>query len=189
MWRWRCIGRWSGTGVEVTATAPVGGVFDVERFFLSCLANTTTVTLPLAVAYLLLAYDDSYDIYERPADVLLEPYAATVPGLFDMEHFWDDLLAGLPPTSRELLTASFFRAVARSTRRCPLRTCSCRCTGSGSAAPTSPWSGSPSSITSTAGSRPCPARWSGSGPLTDPPAVEACRCQRCVIDLFRQGSR
>ena len=98
-------------GVEVTATAPVGGVFDVERFFLSSIANETTVTLPLAVAYLLLAYDDIYDVYERPSDVFREPYASTVPGLFDMRHFWDDILAGLPPTSRELLTASYFRAV------------------------------------------------------------------------------
>jgi hypothetical protein len=53
-WPWRCIGCWS-VAVEVTATAPVGGVFDVERFFLSSIANETTVTLPLAVAYLLLA--------------------------------------------------------------------------------------------------------------------------------------
>jgi hypothetical protein len=81
-------------GVEVTATAPVGGVFDVERFFLSCLANTTTVTLPLSVA----------------------------PGLFDME----------------------------------------------------PWSGCRASITSTAGSRPCPARWTGSGLLTE----RCCPCRQ-----------
>ena len=106
--------------VEVTATAPVGGVFDVERFFLSSIANTTTVTLPLSVAYLLLAYDDIYDIYGRPADVFREPYASTVPGLLDMRHFWDDILAGLPPTSRELLRASFFRAV-RSNPDHPMR--------------------------------------------------------------------
>ena len=29
-----------------------------------------------------------------------------------MEHFFDDVLAGLPPTSRELLRASYFRAVS-----------------------------------------------------------------------------
>jgi hypothetical protein len=106
--------------VEVTATATVGGVFDVERFFLSSIANETTVTLPLYVSYILLAYDDIYDIYARPADVFRQPYASRVPGLFDMEHFFDDVLAGLPPTSRELLRASFFRAV-RSNPDHPLR--------------------------------------------------------------------
>jgi hypothetical protein len=34
-----------------------------------------------------------------------------VPGLFDMRHFFDDVLAGMPATSRELLTASYFREV------------------------------------------------------------------------------
>ena len=98
--------------VEVTATATVGGVFDPERFFLLGIADTTTVTVPLYISYLLLAYDDLYDVYRRPVDVFRQPYAATVPGLFDMRHFFDDVLAGLPPTSRELLTASYFRAVS-----------------------------------------------------------------------------
>jgi hypothetical protein len=98
--------------VEVTATAIVGAVLDVERFFLSGIADTTTVTVPLYVSYLLLAYDDIYDVYRRPADVFRQPYAATVPGLFDMRHFFDDVLAGLPPTSSELLRAPYFRAVS-----------------------------------------------------------------------------
>jgi pimeloyl-ACP methyl ester carboxylesterase len=61
--------------VDVTATPTVGGVLDVERFFLSAIADETTVTLPLYVAYILLAYDDVYDIYARPAEVFRRPYA------------------------------------------------------------------------------------------------------------------
>ncbi len=97
--------------VDVTATATVGGVFDVERFFLSAIADETTLTLPLYVAYVLLAYDDIYNVFKQPEDVFRRPYASTVPGLFDMRHFFDDVLAGLPPTSRELLRSSYFRAV------------------------------------------------------------------------------
>ena len=48
--------------VDVTATATAGGVLDVERFFLSSIADESTVTLPPYVAYILLAYDDVYDI-------------------------------------------------------------------------------------------------------------------------------
>jgi hypothetical protein len=98
-------------GVEVTATATVGGVFDIERFFLLGIANTTTPTVPLYVTYLLLAYDDIYDVYGRRSDVFREPYTGRVPGLFDMRHYFDDVVAALPPTSRELLTASWFQAV------------------------------------------------------------------------------
>jgi hypothetical protein len=70
------------------------------------------LTVPLYVSYILLAYDDIYDVFDRPSDVFRQPYASTVPGLFDMQHFFDDVLAGMPPTSRELLTPSFFRAVS-----------------------------------------------------------------------------
>ena len=106
--------------VEVTATATVGGVFDVEHFFLSALANDTVVTVPLYVSYLLLAYDDIYDLFDRPAEVFRQPYAATVAGLFDMRHYFDDIVAALPPTSRELLRPSFLRAVLEN-RDHPLR--------------------------------------------------------------------
>jgi hypothetical protein len=97
--------------VDLTATATVGGVFDVEPFLLSGIADEVTATVPLYIAYLLLAYDDIYDVHGRAEDVFRRPYAATVPGLFDMRHFFDDVLAGLPPTSRELLRASHVRAV------------------------------------------------------------------------------
>ena len=36
----------------------------------------------------------------RTSDVFRQPYASTVSGLFDMQHFFDDVLAGLPPTTR-----------------------------------------------------------------------------------------
>jgi hypothetical protein len=106
--------------VEVTATATVGGVFDIEPFFLSALANDTVATVPLYVSYLLLAYDDIYDLFDQPAEVFRQPYAGTVAGLFDMRHYFDDIVAALPPTSRELLRPSFLRAV-RGDRDHPLR--------------------------------------------------------------------
>ena len=79
---------------RVTASAAVGGVFDVERFFRSSIADETTVTLPLYVSYVLLAYDDIYDVFGHPSDVFRPRYAATIPGLFDMQHYWDDVLRG-----------------------------------------------------------------------------------------------
>ena len=106
--------------VNVTATATVGGVFDVERFFLSSIADTTTVTLPLYVSYMLLAYDDIYNVYGHASDVFRQPYASTVPGLFDMQHFFDDVLAGLPPTSRDLLRPSYYANVSNNPNN-PLR--------------------------------------------------------------------
>jgi hypothetical protein len=97
--------------VDVTGTATVGGIFDVEQWFLSLLARDNTNTLPLYAAYILLAYDDVYDVYDRTSDVFRQPYASSAPGLFDMHHFWDDVLAGLAPTARELLRPAYFARV------------------------------------------------------------------------------
>ena len=106
--------------VGVTGTATVGGVFDVEQWFLASLANETTVTAPLYVSYILLAYDDVYDVYERTSDVFRRPYASTVSGLFDMQHFFDDVLAGLAPNPRALLTSAYYGAVTADPQN-PLR--------------------------------------------------------------------
>jgi pimeloyl-ACP methyl ester carboxylesterase len=97
--------------VDVMGTATVGGIFDVEQWFLSLLARDNTNTLPLYASYILLAYDDIYDVYDRTSDVFRQPYAATVQGLFDMHHFWDDVLAGLAPTARALLKPAYVARV------------------------------------------------------------------------------
>ena len=96
------------SGVEVAGTATAGGIFDAEQWFLSLLANQTSPTLPLYASYILLAYDDVHDVYERTADVFRHPFASTVGGLFDMRHFFDDVLAGLPESSHALLTHRYY---------------------------------------------------------------------------------
>ena len=106
--------------IDVTGTATVGGVFDVEQWFLASLANETTVTLPLYVSYILLAYDDVYDVYEHTSGVFRRPYASTVSSLFDMRHFFDDVLAGLAPNPRALLRSSYYAGVTADPQN-PLR--------------------------------------------------------------------
>ena len=61
----------------------------------------------LAAQYLLLAFDDIYDIYESPDDVFRPRYASIVDDLFDMRHFFDDIVAALPPPGLEILTPSY----------------------------------------------------------------------------------
>lgn len=58
-----------------------------------------------------MGYDDVYDVFGRRFVPFRQPHASTVPGLFDMRHFFDDVLAALPPTSRELLTPSYYARV------------------------------------------------------------------------------
>jgi pimeloyl-ACP methyl ester carboxylesterase len=105
--------------VKVDGTAVVGGVFDVERFFLLSLESETPF-VPLYASYLLLAFDDIYDVYESTADVFRQPHAAVVEDLFDMRHFFDDIAAELPPPVRDLLTPSYL-AELTTNRDTPMR--------------------------------------------------------------------
>lgn len=105
--------------VRVTGTAVVGGVFDVERWFFTSLASET-LTRPLYTTYLLLAYDDMYDVYPSLADVFRPHYASIVNDLFDMQHFFDDIVAELPPPARDILTDSFLARLATN-RNEPMR--------------------------------------------------------------------
>ena len=108
------------SGVDVSGTATVGGVFDLESWLLESFDNVTTVTVPLYMSYILLAYDDVYDIFDRTSDVFRQPFASTVSGLFDMQHFFDDVLAELPADTQQLLKPSFVAAI-RANPQHPLR--------------------------------------------------------------------
>jgi pimeloyl-ACP methyl ester carboxylesterase len=105
--------------VKVDATAVVGGIFDIEAFFLRSLESETPF-VPLYVTYLLLAFDDVYDVYESTADVFRQPYASIVEDRFDMRHFFDDIAAELPPPVSEILTPSYL-AELTTNRDTPMR--------------------------------------------------------------------
>jgi pimeloyl-ACP methyl ester carboxylesterase len=96
---------------DVTATATVGAVLDVEQFFLVSLGDDAAATLPLYVTYILLAYDDVYDIYDDTSEIFQPPFESSVEDLFDMQHYFDDIVAGLPTSSRELLARAFLADV------------------------------------------------------------------------------
>ena len=106
--------------VKVEGTVTVGGVFDVERWFLTSLENETTLFQGLYATYLLLAFDDIYDVYESTADVFRRRYAAIVEDRFDMRHFFDDVAAELPPPARDLLKPSYYTQVTTN-RDDPMR--------------------------------------------------------------------
>ena len=104
---------------RVSGTAVVGGVFDVERWFFTSLTSAT-LTRPLYATYLLLAFDDIYDVYASTSDVFRPHYAGIVDGLFDMRHFFDDVAAELPPPGRDILTESYVAQLTTS-RDDPMR--------------------------------------------------------------------
>ena len=106
--------------VKVDGTAVVGEVFDVERWFLGSLAREDSIAQALYVSYLLLAFDDIYDVFESTDDVFRRQYAGIVRNLFDMRHFFDDVMFALPPPARDLLKPSYYAQVTTN-RDDPMR--------------------------------------------------------------------
>ena len=106
--------------VKVDGTAVVGGIFDVERWFLHSLENETTLFQPLYATYLLLAFDDIYDVYDSTNETFRQRYAAILEDLFDMRHFFDDVAAELPPPARDLLKPLYYAEVTTN-RDDPMR--------------------------------------------------------------------
>ena len=106
--------------VSVTGSAVVGGIFDVERWFLASLEKEDSIAQALYTSYLLLAFDDIYDVYGSVGDVFRPRYAAIVDDLFDMQHYFDDVMLALPPPARRLLTPSYYRQVTTD-RNDPMR--------------------------------------------------------------------
>jgi hypothetical protein len=71
-------------------------------------ADETTLSQGLYPTYLLLGYDDIYDVYSSTPDVFRRRYVAIVEDGFDMRHFFDDVAAELPPPVRDLLKPSYY---------------------------------------------------------------------------------
>jgi hypothetical protein len=97
--------------LTVNGTAVVGGIFDVERWFLDSLEIENSIFQGLYPTYLLLAFDDIYDVYDSTADVFRRRYAPVLETGFDMRHFFDDVAAELPPPARDLLRPSYYAQV------------------------------------------------------------------------------
>jgi hypothetical protein len=91
---------------RIRAVAPVSGAYDVRDAELPALLGgeldpfwSTAYT-----AYLLVAWNRLYPLYATPEEVFREPYARTIPTLFDGEHPGEEVAAGLPASIDDLLT-------------------------------------------------------------------------------------
>jgi len=84
----------------------VGVSLKKERWFSTSLTSET-LTRPLYATYLLLAFDDIYDVHASTASVFRPHYARIVDDLFDMRHFFDDIVSELPPPGWKILTPSY----------------------------------------------------------------------------------
>ncbi|WP_204075510.1 hypothetical protein [Planotetraspora phitsanulokensis] len=103
--------------LRLTALAPISGPYDVEGAELPAAlsGDLDPLSSTFYLAYWIVSMNRLYHFYDTPDQVYRAPYDTTMEKLFDGDHAFEDIAAGLPPNPRELLTEDFLRRLEQPT--------------------------------------------------------------------------
>jgi pimeloyl-ACP methyl ester carboxylesterase len=95
---------------RLTALAPVSGPYDLEGQEMPALfdGRVNDTSGVLYTAYWLVAQNRLHPLYKDPSDAFRAPYASRVEGLLDGSHEQEDVVRGLAPSVKQLLTPAFY---------------------------------------------------------------------------------
>lgn len=96
----------------ITASAPCAGPYDLSGVMADIMTSNVPYGSPSYLPYVLFAYNEIYHLFDDPAEVLIQPYAATLPPLFDGQHTGDEIDAAMPASGipSAILQPSFLAA-------------------------------------------------------------------------------
>jgi hypothetical protein len=96
----------------ITASAPSDGPYDLSGTMAEIMVAPQSYPSPNYLPYVLFTYNSIYHLFEDPAEILVEPYAHTLPPLFDGEHTGEEIDADMPPSGipSEILRPDFLEA-------------------------------------------------------------------------------
>jgi pimeloyl-ACP methyl ester carboxylesterase len=87
----------------VTASAPMSGPYDLSGVQAGIISQGGVYPNPGYLPYLLLSYNEVYDIYESVSDFLVSPYDVLLPPLFDGLHTMGDVNAVMPDVPNDII--------------------------------------------------------------------------------------
>ncbi|MEU6254065.1 alpha/beta hydrolase [Streptomyces sp. NPDC047043] len=95
---------------RLKALAPVSGPYDLEGQEVPALydGRVNDVSGVLYISYWLVAQNRLHPLYKDPSEVFRAPYASRVESLFDGSHDEEEVVKGLAPDVKNLLTPSFY---------------------------------------------------------------------------------
>ncbi|MFF4252247.1 alpha/beta hydrolase family protein [Streptomyces sp. NPDC001663] len=95
---------------RLKALAPVSGPYDLEGQEVPALydGRVNDISGVLYISYWLVAQNRLHPIYKDPSEVFRAPYASRVENLFDGSHDEEEVVKGLAPDVKNLLTPSFY---------------------------------------------------------------------------------
>ncbi|HOX02507.1 MAG TPA: lipase family protein [Candidatus Paceibacterota bacterium] len=101
-----------GAEFTITASAPSDGPYDLSGTMADIMTAPRSYPSPNYLPYVLLTYNTIYRLFDDPAEVLVQPYAATLPPLFDGMHTGSEIDAAMPQSGipSEILQPAFLQA-------------------------------------------------------------------------------
>ena len=102
---------------KLGAVAPISGPYHVRTAEVPALSRgeLDPESAILYIAFWTVSMNRLHHLYENPATVFQQPYAATVESLFDGDHSEQDILASLPGTPTALLTPHYLARLRHPT--------------------------------------------------------------------------
>ncbi|MEW2522239.1 hypothetical protein [Actinacidiphila alni] len=131
-------------GTSVTAIGAVSGPYDVAGAELPAALDTDRldgVEVSFYLAYLTVAWNHVYHLYDSPAEVFRGRYARLIPTVFDGAHDYTAIYRALPADVTDMLTPAYLARLRHPTGTLAraLHTNDLTCTGWRPAAPVRLW--------------------------------------------------
>ncbi|WP_262704316.1 MULTISPECIES: alpha/beta hydrolase [Streptomyces] len=102
---------------RLKALAPVSGPYDLEGQEVPALfdGRVNDISGVLYISYWLVAQNRLHHFYKDPGEVFRAPYASRVESLFDGRHDEEEVINGLAPSVKQLLTPAFHNRLQHPT--------------------------------------------------------------------------
>lgn len=91
----------------ITASAPMAGPYDMSGAMVNLMLADAPYDSPAYLPYTLFSYNNVYKLYTFSSDYLVQPYATTLPPLFDGRHSASQINAAMPSIPSKILKPEF----------------------------------------------------------------------------------
>lgn len=97
----------------ITASAPSDGPYDLSGTMAGIMTSAQAYPSPNYLPYVLMTYNTVYHLFDDPAEIMVEPYAHTLPPLIDGQHTGDEIDAQMPASEipSQILQPAFLQAL------------------------------------------------------------------------------
>jgi len=106
--------------LALTAVAAGAGAYDLS-LMLELIAEAKTYSNPALLAFIVQAYNTTYNWHRPLTDFFQEPYAAKIPGLLDGSKSVDAINSELPDSTAKLFNTNFFASLQDPGKETDLR--------------------------------------------------------------------